>query len=258
MAWLWKQVGKVDQGIQYLKQAASNDAASQPSSTHEEDEVDLRMVLGFYLIECQKAKEALTIFESLVKADPTRKSALAGLVMAAAVVDPNLAQQYSKHLSALTPTPTTGTSTSSTAFGADLEQLSSFFGTHVARGGAGSKAASVAFAVTAGAKQKKQRKATRKHKPRRLPKDFDPAVKPDPERWIPKRMRASEVRRRRKGKGKHDAVAKGPQGAVSQADDEATTSAAPAATTAHANAPVAAAPAAAASANKKKKKKSKW
>jgi signal recognition particle subunit SRP72 len=184
-------------------------------------------------LENDKASDAVAVFETLVKQDPSNLAALAGLIVASSTVDPSQAQQYSQHLAALvSKSPTLP---KQKTFSADLEQLSSFFGSHAPR-------------VKVDVKKKRKH---RKNKPR-LPKNFDPNIQPDPERWTPMRQRIEALKRRRKGKGKHDAVAKGPQGAVSSLEEMAmdASAAAPKA------APIASS--GSSSSNKKKKKKSKW
>lgn len=52
----------------------------------------------------------------------------------------------------------------------------------------------------------------------KLPKNYDPKVTPDPERWLPMRER-SYYRGRKKGK-KKDQIGKGTQGATAAASSE--------------------------------------
>lgn len=54
--------------------------------------------------------------------------------------------------------------------------------------------------------------------PGKLPKNYDPKVTPDPERWLPMRER-SYYRGRKKGK-KKDQIGKGTQGATAGASSE--------------------------------------
>lgn len=54
--------------------------------------------------------------------------------------------------------------------------------------------------------------------PGKLPKNYDPKVTPDPERWLPMRER-SYYRGRKKGK-KKDQIGKGTQGATASAASE--------------------------------------
>lgn len=61
-------------------------------------------------------------------------------------------------------------------------------------------------------------KKKKKKKKGKLPKNYDPKVTPDPERWLPMRER-SYYRGRKKGK-KKDQIGKGTQGATAGASSE--------------------------------------
>ena len=63
--------------------------------------------------------------------------------------------------------------------------------------------------VAAGAKQKRKRRP-------RLPKNFDPNVKPDPERWLPKIERSTY--KKKKDKRGNQAINKGTQGSTAQVE----------------------------------------
>ncbi len=68
-----------------------------------------------------------------------------------------------------------------------------------------------------GAVAKKQEKKKKKRKIR-LPKNYEPGVPPDPERWLPRRERAG-YRGRRRDKRQANLL-RGPQGATSNAAPE--------------------------------------
>ena len=55
-------------------------------------------------------------------------------------------------------------------------------------------------------------KRRRKKRPGKLPKDYNPAIAPDPERWLPKYERSEYKRKHRKRAGLHYQVARGTQG----------------------------------------------
>lgn len=67
--------------------------------------------------------------------------------------------------------------------------------------------------------QEEQKRKTKKKKRKiRLPKEFNPAVDPDPERWLPKQER-STWKGRKRDKKKND-VSKGSQGATAAGGPE--------------------------------------
>ncbi|XP_066902097.1 signal recognition particle subunit SRP72 [Halyomorpha halys] len=65
---------------------------------------------------------------------------------------------------------------------------------------------------------KKVSKSHNKKKRKRLPKNYDPLVSPDPERWLPRRER-SNYKRKKDRRNKSD-IGKGSQGAASAASDQ--------------------------------------
>lgn len=73
-----------------------------------------------------------------------------------------------------------------------------------------------------GSKKKRDLKP-RKKRPGKLPKNYDPNVKPDPERWIPKVERKSYQKKlkKMKRKNKNYDVSRGPQGAVTDETEAA-------------------------------------
>ncbi len=60
-------------------------------------------------------------------------------------------------------------------------------------------------------------KKAKKMRPSRMPKDFDPEKKPDPERWLPLRDRSSYRPKGKKGKAKANLLS---QGAAPTADSD--------------------------------------
>lgn len=65
---------------------------------------------------------------------------------------------------------------------------------------------------------KKTKKNENKKKRKKLPKNYDPSVTPDPERWLPKRERSNY--KRKKDRRNKDTVGKGSQGAASSSADQ--------------------------------------
>jgi len=104
------------------------------------------------------------------------------------------------------------------AEGVDADALESTFGKRVPKAEKTiEKTTATSAATTAASKQKKRRK-----RKIRLPKKYDPASKPDPERWLPLRER-SYYRGKRGKRGKQAAVGKGTQGALGSDQSAATT-----------------------------------
>lgn len=67
------------------------------------------------------------------------------------------------------------------------------------------------------AKGQHQQPHKKKKRRTRLPKNYEPGVPPDPERWLPKRERAGYRGKRR---DKRDKLMRGPQGATASAAPE--------------------------------------
>lgn len=60
----------------------------------------------------------------------------------------------------------------------------------------------------------KEGKKKRRKRKRILPKNFDPTVDPDPERWLPRWQRTTTKKKTDKRKATRDAIGKGTQGAA--------------------------------------------
>lgn len=163
----------------------------------------LQLLRAFTLLDIGDTKQALDIFTSVMREDPSDKLTLAGLVITTASSDPSQANVYAEHLA-------TSGITRSYAVPTDIEQLGSLHVAHNAK----QRTARVKISAKTAASAKKHRNKRRG----KLPKNADPNIKPDPERWIPKHMRAG-AKRHRKRKGKHAEVAKGPQGSAETAVD---------------------------------------
>jgi signal recognition particle subunit SRP72 len=129
-----------------------------------------------------------------VKKDPTDIRALALLVHGYAKINVKQANQYHTHLHAMVPglldLKTTDTDT--------LESLTSMTRW---------KLKGAAQTTT---KNQSHRRRKRKNRP---PKNCDPNKKPNPERWLPKRLRSDYLKQlKRKHRGDLSAVRRGPQG----------------------------------------------
>uniref|UniRef100_A0A452J2N6 Signal recognition particle subunit SRP72 n=1 Tax=Gopherus agassizii TaxID=38772 RepID=A0A452J2N6_9SAUR len=125
-----------------------------------------------------RKKEAISDLEELWKQNPKDIHTLAQLISAYSLVDPEKAKVLSKHLP----------SSDTMSLKVDVDALENSPG------------------------------ATYVRKKGKLPKNYDPKVTPDPERWLPMRER-SYYRGRKKGK-KKDQIGKGTQGATTAGASE--------------------------------------
>ena len=150
------------------------------------------------------------LFKSLYQKDSNDRTAIAGYVASQATLD------YSQVESQLNSLP----AISDLVGDVDVSALES---AGIAPSASSAAAAAAAFA---GARKRsasdKEGHAAKRIRKSRLPKDFDPAKKPDPERWLPLRDRSSY---RPKGKkGKQRAAERTQGGPVSEKPDESAAS----------------------------------
>ncbi|NXS26219.1 SRP72 protein, partial [Pomatostomus ruficeps] len=163
----------------------------------------IREAANFKLKHGRK-KEAISDLEELWKQNPKDVHTLAQLISAYSLVDPEKAKVLSKHLP----------SSDTMSLKVDVDALENSHGATYVR----KKAAK----LTGDNQQKEQGqgevKKKKKKKKGKLPKNYDPKVTPDPERWLPMRER-SYYRGRKKGK-KKDQVGKGTQGSAMTGSSE--------------------------------------
>ncbi|KFU88291.1 Signal recognition particle 72 kDa protein, partial [Chaetura pelagica] len=163
----------------------------------------IREAANFKLKHGRK-KEAISDLEELWKQNPKDVHTLAQLISAYSLVDPEKAKVLSKHLP----------SSDTMSLKVDVDALENSHGATYVR----KKAAKLT-----GDNQPKEQgqgevKKKKKKKKGKLPKNYDPKVTPDPERWLPMRER-SYYRGRKKGK-KKDQVGKGTQGSTTAGSSE--------------------------------------
>ncbi|OPJ75279.1 signal recognition particle subunit SRP72 isoform B [Patagioenas fasciata monilis] len=163
----------------------------------------IREAANFKLKHGRK-KEAISDLEELWKQNPKDVHTLAQLISAYSLVDPEKAKVLSKHLP----------SSDTMSLKVDVDALENSHGATYVRKKAGK--------LTGDNQQKEQGqgdiKKKKKKKKGKLPKNYDPKVTPDPERWLPMRER-SYYRGRKKGK-KKDQVGKGTQGSTTAGSSE--------------------------------------
>ncbi|NXL16740.1 SRP72 protein, partial [Setophaga kirtlandii] len=185
----------IDSAIEVFTQAIQWYQQHQPKSP-----VHLSLIreAANFKLKHGRKKEAISDLEELWKQNPKDVHTLAQLISAYSLVDPEKAKVLSKHLP----------SSDTMSLKVDVDALENSHGATYVR----KKAAK----LTGDNQQKEQGqgevKKKKKKKKGKLPKNYDPKVTPDPERWLPMRER-SYYRGRKKGK-KKDQVGKGTQGST--------------------------------------------
>ncbi|NWZ75781.1 SRP72 protein, partial [Poecile atricapillus] len=190
------------QAIQWYQQyqASQTRAANPKSPVH----LSLIREAANFKLKHGRKKEAISDLEELWKQNPKDVHTLAQLISAYSLVDPEKAKVLSKHLP----------SSDTMSLKVDVDALENSHGATYVRKKAGK--------LTGDNQQKEQGqgevKKKKKKKKGKLPKNYDPKVTPDPERWLPMRER-SYYRGRKKGK-KKDQVGKGTQGSTTTGSSE--------------------------------------
>ncbi|XP_075277649.1 signal recognition particle subunit SRP72 [Opisthocomus hoazin] len=191
----------IDSAIEVFTQAIQWYQQFQPkSSVH----LSLIREAANFKLKHGRKKEAISDLEELWKQNPKDVHTLAQLISAYSLVDPEKAKVLSKHLP----------SSDTMSLKVDVDALENSHGATYVRKKAGK---------LAGDSQQKEQgqgdvKKKKKKKKGKLPKNYDPKVTPDPERWLPMRER-SYYRGRKKGK-KKDQVGKGTQGSTTAGSSE--------------------------------------
>ncbi|XP_054020951.1 signal recognition particle subunit SRP72 [Dryobates pubescens] len=191
----------IDSAIEVFTQAIQWYQQFQPKSP-----VHLSLIreAANFKLKHGRKKEAVSDLEELWKQNPKDVHTLAQLISAYSLVDPEKAKVLSKHLP----------SSDTMSLKVDVDALENSHGATYVRKKAGK--------LTGDNQQKEQGqgdvKKKKKKKKGKLPKNYDPKVTPDPERWLPMRER-SYYRGRKKGK-KKDQVGKGTQGSTTAGSSE--------------------------------------
>ncbi|XP_030421423.1 signal recognition particle subunit SRP72 [Gopherus evgoodei] len=191
----------IDSAIEVFTQAIQWYQEYQPKSP-----VHLSLIreAANFKLKYGRKKEAISDLEELWKQNPKDIHTLAQLISAYSLVDPEKAKVLSKHLP----------SSDTMSLKVDVDALENSPGATYVRKKGGK--------LTGENQQKEQGqgdvKKKRRKKKGKLPKNYDPKVTPDPERWLPMRER-SYYRGRKKGK-KKDQIGKGTQGATTAGTSE--------------------------------------
>ncbi|NXA09357.1 SRP72 protein, partial [Sapayoa aenigma] len=188
------------QAIQWYQQFQASQTRRPKSPVH----LSLIREAANFKLKHGRKKEAISDLEELWKQNPKDVHTLAQLISAYSLVDPEKAKVLSKHLP----------SSDTMSLKVDVDALENSHGATYVRKKAGK--------LTGDNQQKEQGqgevKKKKKKKKGKLPKNYDPKVTPDPERWLPMRER-SYYRGRKKGK-KKEQVGKGTQGSTTAGSSE--------------------------------------
>uniref|UniRef100_A0A6Q2Z8T3 Signal recognition particle subunit SRP72 n=1 Tax=Esox lucius TaxID=8010 RepID=A0A6Q2Z8T3_ESOLU len=191
----------IDSAIDVFSQAIQYYQSEQPGSPAHlalvREAADFKLKYG-------RKKEAISDLEQLWKQNTNDIHTLAQLISAYSLVDQDKAKSLSKHL----PSP------ESMSFNVDVDELENSHGANYIR----KKAAKVPGDNLPKDLAQGDEKKKKKKKKGKMPKNFDPTSKPDPERWLPMRERTC-YRGRKKGK-KKEQVGKGTQGATAGATSD--------------------------------------
>ncbi|XP_018418862.1 PREDICTED: signal recognition particle subunit SRP72 isoform X2 [Nanorana parkeri] len=190
----------IDSAIEVFNQAISWYQQNQPNSPAH---LSLIREAANFKLKHGRKKEAINDLEQIWKQNPKDIHTLAQLISAYSLVDANKAKILSEHLP----------SSDTMHLKVDVDALENSAGVTFIR----KKPAKVAGEQTKELEQGDLKKKKKKKKGK-LPKNCDPKVTPDPERWLPMRER-SYYRGKKKGK-KKEQIGKGTQGATSAATSE--------------------------------------
>ncbi|KAB5563084.1 hypothetical protein GE09DRAFT_996480 [Coniochaeta sp. 2T2.1] len=178
--------------------AAHWEKSSSSAATTSSQSDSLLREAGIALLHSSNASDLSVsgaAFERLASATPDDRAARAGLVASFAVSDPPKA---SPHIDALSPVDKLISGVDVTAL---LSSGVATLPTPPAQASSKKRAAPADSEDATAAKKAKTELAEQPKKRRgKLPKDFDPSKKPDPERWLPLRDRSTYRPKGKKGK----------------------------------------------------------
>ncbi|OQR75807.1 signal recognition particle 72 kDa protein-like [Tropilaelaps mercedesae] len=206
---LCRHLNDDERAAQIFKQAIAFHKKANPSS---ELLQSLIRKSAQYFLRLGKQQEAAALLQEQRKGDPHNAKLLAQLVAAYATFDPAKAREVAKDLPAVDEIV-------SQVDVASLEATNWVMGTRHVKRVVGSPSArsppDKRETTTPGTDDQKKtpdKKKKKKKKKIRLPKNYDPNVTPDPERWLPKWERSTFKKRGRRNR--EAAIGKGPQGAM--------------------------------------------
>lgn len=153
-----------------------------------------------------EAETAAKSLEELLKTNPNDVKILAQLVIAYSKFNSTKAKEMSKRLPKLESLTTA----------AEIDALEATNWTMIAKA-VKKTARTEQSPSTAGSEAVKEKKKTKKKRKPKLPKNYDPSVKPDPERWLPKYERTGYKKKRDR---RVKEIIKGSQGTASGQSDQ--------------------------------------
>lgn len=180
----------------------------------------------------RKYRDAATLYQKILERDRQSAIALIELIKCYAEFDLDEAEQYAEQLPPV----------SSNTQGLDVDLLERASKRRVPRPVPTAAAATAAaaavtkgqenapvksplpdseLAAVAAAAAAERPKRKRKKRVGKKPKDYNPNIPPDPERWLPRYERSEYKKRHKKKNALHHAIQRGPQGSSKAAADEA-------------------------------------
>eukprot|EP00037_Helgoeca_nana_P013224 m.121668 g.121668 ORF g.121668 m.121668 type:complete len:668 (-) comp21908_c0_seq1:87-2090(-) len=168
-----------------------------------------------YNVVHSKYPEAAALYQKILSIDRQNVVALTELIKCFAEYDLDIAEKWSEQL------PPVGTD--GPALDVDLLERANTRKrpTAAASGKGGGTEPMSELAAVAAAAASDRPKRRRKKRPGKMPKDYNPNIPADPERWLPKYERSEYKKRHKKKAGLHHALQRGPQGSSKAAADEA-------------------------------------
>lgn len=205
---LLNQAGDADGAITLLRSVVANVPGKNA--------VQAKMALADLLLRNEKYEDAATVLREALVAEPKNHGVLAQLVVATSYFDAEEAERMSAKL------PSTGAQVSA----ADVERLEALPPPKRRAAGARVRIAKADESTdpdvdAAAARAEAARERKRKKRKKRLPKNYDPnGPPPDPERWLPKTLRSTHKKKKKRNEPNNF---RGSQGADAASADAAAT-----------------------------------
>jgi len=187
---LYEKAGDIDGAVNTLDKYVEW-AEKQKDRIDGEELARILRVNGEFKLQHKRYEQAYEVFEKVLKKNRNDMKAVAQLVIAASHFNPSLATKYEERIP----------SSEDNNNNINIDELEKMAAPSL-RG----KSKQDAPAALEEPKQLKKKANKKKRKPR-LPKNINPSVTPDPERWLPKWQRSYY-----KKKQKKNVLAKGSQG----------------------------------------------
>ncbi|XP_022654998.1 signal recognition particle subunit SRP72-like isoform X2 [Varroa destructor] len=206
---LCRSLNNDEQAAQIFKRAIAFHKKRNPSS---ELLQSLIRKSAQYFLRLGKQQEAAALLQEQRKVDPHNAKLLAQLVAAYATFDPAKAREVAKDLPAVDEivTQVDVASLEATNWVMGTRHVKRVVGSPSARSPPDNQTATGTAAIPGAGDRRKV--PAKKKKKTKLPKNYDPNIVPDPERWLPRWERSTFKKRGRRAR--EAAIGKGSQGAV--------------------------------------------